>query len=435
MNIVNILTTVFAVAVEFLIVIYYSNSTMNYRHSRFKSNLYIAIGYSVYAGICIYGNSALNVISGIGILFAVLCLGFSENIGTIALKVIIIMLLSMFGEWITSFLVNIDLDKLFFPNVPALENIIFTLTSKLILYISIVLLRRFSVKRDKIYKLNGILYFLILPVSTMFLLSSSAKICPEISSQHIIVLLLAMTAIIIANFVVYIVYDKLLDKIEKISELQELRYKEKLDYTSYKMIKEKYEELRIMVHNFEKYCDNIEGMISTDQKEAVSLINELKNKNKEFLLVEYTNNKALNILLSQKQQQCSKKGINFQLYIQNIDLSFIKEIDIISIFSNLLDNAIESCVDSENKKIFLGIQMINDYFITIRVDNSCDTEPMVCDGILHTRKHRKEQHGIGLSSVKKSLANYSGNMEWSYNKDSKIFSTTAMISCFDWNRD
>jgi sensor histidine kinase regulating citrate/malate metabolism len=283
--------------------------------------------------------------------------------------------------------------------------------------------------------MQDILLFLVLPVSTVFLLSSLEKICLEISMNHTIRILLAALFIVISNFIVYIVYDKMLDKTEKINQLQEIAYKENIDYRSYELIKEKYEDLKIMVHNFEKYCNNIEGMIGIQSNEAASFINVLKDKNKEFLLVEYTNNKALNILLSQKQRQCSKEKIDFQLYIQDIDLSFIKEIDIVSIFSNLLDNSIESSRNSENKKIFLSVQMMNNSFVVVRIDNSCDSEPIVYDGIMHTQKRNKEQHGLGIISVKKSLAKYNGNMDWDYDKDNRLFSVILLINCFKQNSD
>lgn len=419
--------TVLSIMMECLIVIYYSNSVMNYRHSRFRSNLCIVIGYTIYMGICLLSDPTLNLVSGTVILFAVLYLGFTENAGYIALKAIIIMMFSMLGEWAASLIINtniIDSQLSFF------EDTVFALASKLILYVAVICLKQFSVKRDKIYRVKGILLFLILPVSTMFLLSCFEKIFFEISSEHVILMLSAMMGVVISNFVIYIIYDKMLDNSEKIHQLQELQYKDNIDYKSYELMKEKYEDLKIMVHNFEKYCNTIEGMIDQRQDETISFVNELKDKNREFLLVEYTNNKALNIILSQKQRQCSKEKIDFQLYIQDVNLSFIKEIDIVSIFSNLLDNAIESCRRSENKKIFLSIKRMNGFFVVVSIDNSCDDEPIVHDGALHTQKSNKEQHGIGLLSIKKSLENYNGSMKWNYDKDSKLFNTIVMLNCY-----
>ncbi|MDO5397934.1 MAG: GHKL domain-containing protein [bacterium] len=431
MNIINI---ILSVAVECLIVIYYSNSDMNYRYSKFRSNLCIVIGYFVYAVICLFGNPVLNAVSNVCMLFVVLRLGFSGQIVYIALNAVIIAMLSIFGEGLASWFI-INLYEPINQRLFELENIIIMLTSKLIFYVAMGLLRQLYAKRDKKYKTQEILYFLVLPASTVFLLSGLGKISSEINASNAAVILWAAIFVIISNFIIYMIYNKVLDDVEKINRLKELAYKENFDYTSYKLMKEKYDELKIMIHDFEKYCNHIEGMLGEDQEEALSLIHKFKDKNKEFLLAEYTNNKALNILLTQQQQKFSKENIDFQMYIQDIDLSFIKEFDVVAIFANLLDNAMESCMHSENKKIFLSIKVMNKSFIVIRADNSCDTEPTVYEGKLQTKKLDKDEHGIGMLSIKKSLANYDGSMEWSYDKDNKLFSTILIINRFNPNSD
>lgn len=204
--------------------------------------------------------------------------------------------------------------------------------------------------------------------------------------------------------------------------------KQEMDSKSYQIMKEKYDELKIMAHDFDKYCNSIEGLLNKEQGEALRMTQTIKSKNKEFLLVEYTNNTALNILLSQKMKECNDENIDFQLYVKDIDLSFIAEIDVVSIFANLIDNAIESCQISENKKIFLSINIMNDSYIVIRIDNSADKEPTVINNRLSTLKHDKENHGIGFLSIQKSLEKYNGSLRWSYNKDSRIFTTTIMIN-------
>ena len=292
------------------------------------------------------------------------------------------------------------------------------------------MLKRVSVRRNTAYLPHNMIYFLVLPISTVFLISCLGQMCSELNTRHAILLSVATMAIILSNFVVYIVYDKMVDNFIKMNKLQQISYKEQLDYSGYQLIKEKYDDLKVMVHDFDKYYKNIEGMLGDNQSEALSLINKLKNKNKEFLLVEYTNNKALNILLSQKMKQCNTEKIDFQIYIQDVDLSFIDEMDIVAMFANLIDNAIESCRQSQNKKIFLSIYTMNNAYIVIRVDNDCDHEPIINNGLLRTRKQNQEQHGIGMVSIKKTLNNYNGRLKWEYNKDTGIFSTTAIINYY-----
>lgn len=430
MSLANILTIVLSIIIECCILIYYSNSVMTYRYSRFKSNAGIIIGHILYCALCFLGIPPLNIISFIVINFAVLYIGFSENIGSLILKTTILTILMMFGELLASFFYKVDLAHSFYQYVNIIEETVFTLASKLIYYISVIMLKHISVRKIEKDSPDNMLYFLALPFSTLILLGCVGRICSKLDADNAIRLSIAMLVLIVSNYIVYIAYDKVIDKMSKINQLQEIDNKEKLDYVSYQLMKEKFAELRVMVHDFEKYYNAIEARLNDNQAEVHTLLHDLKNKNKEYLLVEYTNNKALNILLSQKLELCNRENIDFQTYIQDLDLSFINEMDIISIFANLIDNAVESCRQSKQKKIYLSIYAVNNAYIVIRIDNNSDMAPAVRNGILHTRKQDSDRHGIGMISVKQGLKHYNGSLKWAYNKDTKIFTTTAMINYF-----
>lgn len=428
MNLMYILTTLFAVIAECFILIYYSNGTMNYRYSRFRSNIGIIAGFAVYGVMCFSGNIFVNVIGFVTVTYASLYVGFSENKGSLILKTAILTILMMVSELLVSLYFKVDFENSYNNSMTILEDIIFTLSSKIIYCIAIIVLKNVSVKRNKIYPSHNIVYFMILPISTFILLNCLGKVCSELSTESAILVLTAMTALIISNFVIYIAYDKMIDNILKIDELQKINHKEKLDRISYNLIKEKYDELRIMVHDFNNYCSLIEGEISESSPEALSVINKIRNRNKEFLLVEYTENKALNILLSQKMEMCNKENIDFQIYVQNIDLSFMDEMDIIAVFANLIDNAYESCLQASERKIFLKIYAMNNTYAIIRIDNSAEREPEIKDGVLITKKEDKERHGLGISSVKKALKKYDGHLKWSYDEKKRLFRTTIMLA-------
>lgn len=127
-------------------------------------------------------------------------------------------------------------------------------------------------------------------------------------------------------------------------------------------------------------------------------------------------------------KECNKKKIDFKIYAQSIDLSFIEENDTIAIFGNMIDNAIESCMLSENRKMFLQIYMMNDKFIVINLENSADKKPVIEDGKLVSRKKDKDNHGIGMKSIKKALETYNGQLQWDYESNRHVFNTTILIS-------
>ena len=424
----NDITTELCVLIECVSLILYSNGIMRYRESRAKSNLIIILGYLVIGALCLLYIPVLNIISFIAITFIVLYMGFAETPGRIVLNVIILTVFMMFTELIGEFILSVNISEI--PTVYFVfgQDMLYSLVSKTLYFVFVITLKRFSSSKKYSEKVAEVLLLLPLPICTCGFLYAFDNMRPNLNYEAEMLFLIISFMLIAANFIVYIVFDRIIDKNIQIKRLREIESKNKTDFESYRLIKDKYDELKIMVHDFNKYCANIEAMLSADQTEALSLIHKIEDKNKEFLLVEYTNNKALNILLSQKMKECSTEDIEFQIYIQDIDISFISEADIVAIFANLLDNAIESCKISENKKIFLSIYDMNSAFVVIKADNSADTEPAVEDGKLLTRKKDKAAHGIGILSIKQTLKNYDGKIRWSYDGDKRVFNTTIIIN-------
>ena len=243
--------------------------------------------------------------------------------------------------------------------------------------------------------------------------------------------LAAIIGIMITSVIVLYLHETML-KQQRLTE--QLKHKNEIDFTKYNMLKDKYADLRVMAHDFNKYCKSIEGMLGENSGAALEMIRSLEGKNRSLLLVEYTDNDALNVLLTQKSEECLQKDIDFQVYIQDVSLSFINEADTVAIFANLMDNAIEASGKSAVKKIFLSIYEMNNAFTVIRLDNSADSEPVTEGGALMTSKSDKDLHGIGTVSIKQALRKYGGDMEWSYDRDEKKFNTTILINHIDFSR-
>ena len=69
----------------------------------------------------------------------------------------------------------------------------------------------------------------------------------------------------------------------------------------------------------------------------------------------------------------------------------------------------------------------NQNFIVIKIENTSDIEPIVINGRLKTHKDNAKLHGIGMNSISRALSAYNGSLDWKYNKEQKIFSTTIII--------
>lgn len=427
---INSILTIITIIIEYITMLYYCNSILKYRTSKHQSIFIVTLGYILYCIACLFENTFINIAGFIVINFFVIYCGYSISITNTIIKVIIFTGMMMFCELIAGLLIEKKLDNELADIITSVENIIFTFASGL-LYITIMVIFRYkSTNRDQRYQTKEMLYLIVLPIATCLFLYLFNQISTILSYKMEILFVIFSVLLITANFVVYFVCEKIIDNYLQNERLKEIEFKKEINEKSYQLIQEKYNDLKILVHDFDKYCNYIDGIIANGHGEVQTFIKKIRAKNKEFLIVEYTNNKALNILLSQKIKECNEKQIDFQIYAQNVDLSFIEETDMIAIFGNLIDNAIESCMISEAKKMFLQIKIMNDKVLVITIENSADKEPIIENGKLKTRKEDKDNHGVGMLSVKQALNNYNGKLKWEYDEDKRIFVVTILIGLY-----
>jgi sensor histidine kinase regulating citrate/malate metabolism len=105
---------------------------------------------------------------------------------------------------------------------------------------------------------------------------------------------------------------------------------------------EKYENTRILRHDLKEQISTLKSLISEDNHEAIKYADKLGRLGRELDFVEYTDNKVLNILLDRKVSECHDKGIELYIKSNGVSVSFLSELDTVAIFSNLINNAMES---------------------------------------------------------------------------------------------
>lgn len=197
--------------------------------------------------------------------------------------------------------------------------------------------------------------------------------------------------------------------------------------------------------NYDYYARQIESdkitmRVAHDLRKHIQVIKELKrygdfSELQEYmesfedvispLIVErYCGNVILNAIISNKMDYCKRNGIHFQVDIQEVCIDFMKQVDITTLFGNLLDNALEACEKTEEKELNLRICPFNK-FIYIQLSNSFSGK-IKWDVKGRPVSSKGEYHGIGLENVEKVLKDYNGNIQYTVEKH--IFTVEIMMS-------
>jgi sensor histidine kinase regulating citrate/malate metabolism len=272
---------------------------------------------------------------------------------------------------------------------------------------------------------NTYYFFLSFPIATMILLSGLYFVVYKLSDKESLVVMLSVIPLIISEFVCYLVYDYIIEKNRNINLLQEEIYKTKLQIKEYDLYKQKYESSRIIMHDIKKHLGIIRNL-GTNSERANKYIDDYLTKNDDKII--YTNNEVLNVILNEKATECKQKNIDFSINVSTNKINILSDNDIVTIFCNLIDNAIESCLNSNNKRILVDIYLTNGIFLTVNMVNSCDVPPKYRNNKLISSKKDVNNHGLGMLSIEKSINNCGGDIQYAYNSEEKTFSVTILIN-------
>lgn len=125
-----------------------------------------------------------------------------------------------------------------------------------------------------------------------------------------------------------------------------------------------------------------------------------------------TGSRALDTVLMQKALLCSQQHIELSVMADGSLLRFIKSVDLFTMVSNILDNAIETCLripEEEKRAIHLSVHEKRGLVI-LQCENPYVGTVEMKDGLPVTIKADKANHGIGTRSIAATAAEYGGVM-------------------------
>lgn len=133
----------------------------------------------------------------------------------------------------------------------------------------------------------------------------------------------------------------------------------------------------------------------------------------------------LDTLLEQKKAKADSKGIEFRIRADRIGELPFSDMEICTLFSNLLDNAIEACEKIPNDKRWIQLNILRKSgMLYITISNSIKGRPSEKEGKLITNKENHQLHGYGIKSVQKIVRKYEGEFSYQIRESEFIVTIT-----------
>lgn len=157
----------------------------------------------------------------------------------------------------------------------------------------------------------------------------------------------------------------------------------------------------------------------------MSYLNELSDDILVQKKAMWTQVGILDTLLEQKKAKAESKGIAFRIRADRIGELPFSDMEISTLFSNLLDNAIEACekIQDDRRWIQLNI-MRKSGMLYITISNSIKGRPLEKEGKLITNKQNHQLHGYGIKSVQKIVRKYEGDFSYQIRESEFIVTIT-----------
>ena len=343
---------------------------------------------------------------------------FIESIITITDYIVIMILAKNYGDITT------------LGGASSLIGRLILILSRLILFAILIVISRISSK-----KRNNVtadmsnkewIQFLIFPIFTicavMLMVNSVMK---SYHSDIVPVYYIIAIGLIVLNLVVFHLISEILEHSRKMKEAQILRQQSIGQVELYNSMRENYNIQRQRTHEYKNQIVCMDMLMKKkDYSKLEDYIGNISDGLDAQLDMVDTNNDVVNAILNAKYYEAIKNDVLFVLKINDLSDIKVSDEDIVTILSNLLDNAIEAAKQCDVGKRTVKIKLLSeDDVLSIAVTNAYKTEPMLTeDGYIRTTKNNKEEHGWGIRNIVATLEKYDAEYIIDYKNGEFVFS-------------
>ena len=197
----------------------------------------------------------------------------------------------------------------------------------------------------------------------------------------------------------------------RILEMQREQYKREIEAQ-----KRSANALSLLRHDMRHFCTTISAYIDSGECDKVKeYISDIISYVDRTATHKFCKNEIVNMILSSYENVMEENRIDFQPSICIPEHLPVSDVDLTSILSNALENAIHAVLPLETEKRHITLHLrMDDGKLLISLKNTFAEKPVLTDGIPHSSK---EGHGFGTQSIRYVTEKLNGNCQFSVKDD------------------
>ncbi len=216
--------------------------------------------------------------------------------------------------------------------------------------------------------------------------------------------------VLFANFFVFSIQKNIVENKNEIRKMALQKEKTEGLTKLYENIAKNYDEKLKHEHEFKNQIAIISELTQSGEIEKLNeYLIECNRKILHYKNVIDTNNVIVNTVLNYKYQEAAEKNIVFLVKINDLSSVKMEEMDIVTILSNLLDNAIEASIKEDVTDKIIKVKIVyENKNLFIGVTNRFNGKILKRNGRYLTIKKDKNVHGIGIDNICEIVERYNG---------------------------
>lgn len=217
----------------------------------------------------------------------------------------------------------------------------------------------------------------------------------------------------IANFAILYLINIMEKRTKEEQQLTLLNQQMEIQSKNIAALNQSYQNQRRVTHEHMHQLQTIVDLLDQGEEQAIrQYISEIQGTRKTTALNINSRNPALDAILNQKYQWASENDIKMQFQINDLSEITLGLNELVVLFANLFDNAIEACLKlPSDRAIHCHIVKGESLFLSIR-----NTSPPVeiVNGMIETTKEPRHEHGFGLPNIRHILNGLSAEFAYHF---------------------
>ena len=321
------------------------------------------------------------------------------------------------------FLQQIFKDRFIYMLHDMLSGTILATFCKALLFLSVVIIRRFFSKSQSYQLVSSKewVLFLFSPFITVVVILF--LFIDGYSSGR--VALLTSFGLIISNLFLFSFLQNLVTRSQEVQDIKVSEERAKNQLEMYQNMETYHNELRSKEHEFKNHIGCIQHLIGANQNNELNdYIRSISTEYEEFTNPYNTMNPIVDAVINRMYWKAKKEHINIIFLLDHLSDLTIKESDLVVLVSNLLNNAIEACQKLVDEKRVLHFRFTISEEQVIVASKNPVLEHIDINRDIQTTKVDTEKHGIGLKNIQKIAQKYNGDNFYSCHD---LFFTNTVI--------